>query len=400
MKLRLPLKLTTLATATLASILIGNPVIAVQYGEKEIDQQQVIAVAVPIGTGYNLLIIEQIPGKKQCWRELDSQPPVRIDPLLLNFDFTGNCRRATDSNGYSLRLDGRDYGLDYLLAIVKKEGELRLVARPRSPRYKKSIVIGRTYGIKDGLLKIFLDPGWKFTKRTYEDKTLGHFYFSGDTSQIGTVPITPPPISQQPAKFRDIENDIYKEEIEQAVALGFISGFKEDNTFRPLNPLTREQLVSMVIGALGTIPELNINVPNQTALNPYPDVDNSRWSAAKIAWAKENNLVTGYPDGTFRPTRPVTRAELIAVLQKATQYARTKLGQTGEITSPPDGVVFTDITGHWAENIIVSMSSYCRVASPYNETGNNFLPNEPSQRNYAAAATLRMRNCLQKSEAN
>jgi hypothetical protein len=34
------------------------------------------------------------------------------------------------------------------------------------------------------------------------------------------------------------------------------------------------------------------------------------------------------------------------------------------------------------------------VASPLNETGNQFYPNQSSSRNYAAAATLRMRNCV------
>jgi hypothetical protein len=53
--------------------------------------------------------LEQIPGKQKCWSESGSNP-VMIDPLLLNFDFTGICRRATDSNGYSIRLDGRISG--------------------------------------------------------------------------------------------------------------------------------------------------------------------------------------------------------------------------------------------------------------------------------------------------
>jgi hypothetical protein len=40
------------------------------------------------------------------------------------------------------------------------------------------------------------------------------------------------------------------------------------------------------------------------------------------------------------------------------------------------------------------MSSYCEVASPLNETGSSFFPNSSAQRNYAAAATLRMMNCV------
>jgi hypothetical protein len=40
------------------------------------------------------------------------------------------------------------------------------------------------------------------------------------------------------------------------------------------------------------------------------------------------------------------------------------------------------------------MSAYCGVASPLNETGNAFSPNLAARRNYAAAATLRMLNCI------
>jgi hypothetical protein len=57
-------------------------------------------------------------------------------------------------------------------------------------------------------------------------------------------------------------------------------------------------------------------------------------------------------------------------------------------------MTFLDTKGHWGEPLISQMSSYCRVASPLNETGNSFYPNTASGRDYAAAATLRMSNCL------
>jgi hypothetical protein len=44
----------------------------------------------------------------------------------------------------------------------------------------EKILIGSTKGLSDGFLKIDLKPGWRFTKRTYGDKVLGHFYLSND----------------------------------------------------------------------------------------------------------------------------------------------------------------------------------------------------------------------------
>ena len=178
-----------LTTAVVSSMIPASPTRAETFSEQEIEQSNVIAVAEPLGeTGYNLLIIEQISGGQQCWRE-SGEKPTTVEPLLLNFDFTESCRRSTDSNGYSIRIDGKDYGLDYLLRIVERNGELQLVGTPRSDRQQqeKEVIVGRTYGVGDGFLKIVLNPGWQFSKRTYQGKTLGHVYLAGSSSAINSA---------------------------------------------------------------------------------------------------------------------------------------------------------------------------------------------------------------------
>ena len=393
MKLTNKIKLLAMSSIIAGSIFGISGVKAVQIGETEIDQSQVVAVAIP-GRFYNLAVIEQIPGKQACWREMGSQPTI-IDPLWTTFDFTGSCRRATDSNGYSVRLDGQDTSQDYSLDVVAKNGEVQLVAVNRQDRSRT--VIGKTFGQAEGqFLKIYLNPGWEFTKKTADEKVLGHFYLSGDTAAIaaaGDNPPAPPPPPPATFTFPDTRGDIYQEEIEQAVALGFIAGFN-DNTFRPGQSLTREQIVSMVIGALDTIPDMQIQVPNTTTTQPYPDVVASRWSAAKIQWAKEQQIVKGYPDGLFRPEQPVTRAELIAVLENTAKYVKNQRGQIPELDTFGNPMAFADISGHWSQTLVPKMSAFCEVASPYNERGNSFFPDNPSSRNYAAAATVRMQQCL------
>ena len=392
MKLRNKLSIVAITSIILGSSLSLFPVRASQTGEQSIDQTQVVAIAVPGGRFYNLVVVEQIPGKQECWRESGSQPTV-IDPLWTTFDFTGVCRRAADSNGYSVRLDGQDTSQDYSLDLVERSNEVQLVAVSRADRSRT--IVGKTFGKQDGqFLKVYLNPGWQFTKKTFEGKTLGHFHFSGDTNAIAAAGDNPPPPPAKPSSsFRDTATDTYQKEIEEAVALGFVAGFK-DNTFKPLESLTREQLVSMVIGALGTVSDLQVQAPDAATIQPYPDVASSRWSAAKIQWAKENQIVKGYPDGSFRPERPVTRAELMAVLESAAKFANSRRGKSAELTNLQNPESFADISGHWGEQLIQKMSGYCSVASPYNERGNSFFPNNPSGRNYAAAATLRMHNCL------
>ncbi len=394
MKLGRSLKIATVLTATFISLISFLPTKAAITSEENMPQSQIVAVAAPFGGNkYNLVVVEQILEKDNCWNERGTQPTI-IDPVWTTFDFTGHCRRATDSNGYSVRLDGQDTSQDYLLSLVERDGELQLVALNRQDRSRT--VIGHTFGLSGGdFLRIYLSPGWQFTKKSVDGKVLGHVFFSGDSQAIAAakdIPLTPPP-APVPPSFPDVANDIYKDEIGQAVALGFIAGFR-DNTFRPQQPLTREQLVSMVIGALDTVPDLQIQPPTQATAQPYSDVAPSRWSAAKIEWAKQKQIVSGYPDGTFRPDKPVTRAELMAVLRQAAQFVQVERGMSAEIKTTPQGTQFSDISNHWGANLIQQMSAYCRVASPLNETGSAFYPNTSAGRNYAAAATLRMHSCI------
>ena len=393
MKLSKKLKLAAIFTSAIALTTPLLPTLA-NITEEPVPETQVLAVAVPVGSiGYNLAVIEQIPGKQQCWSESGSEPTI-INPLWTTFDFTGSCRRSTDSNGYSVRLDGQDTSLDYFLNIVPKGDGFQLIAQNRLDRSK--VVVGQTFGQADGeYLKIFLNPGWKFTKKAFDGKVLGHFFFSGDSQAIAaagdTAPTAPKPVAS--SSFTDISRDIYKGEIEKAVALGFIAGFK-DQTFRPAEPLTREQLVSMVYGALETIDSVNLEPPTSVPTQPYPDVDSSRWSASKIQWAKESEIVKGYPDGSFKPGTPVTRAELIAVLQNVAKFANIRQGKPAELTTNQVPANFSDTANHWGAETIKTMSAYCGVASAYQEAGNVFNPDIPAERNYAAAATLRTHDCL------
>jgi N-acetylmuramoyl-L-alanine amidase len=428
-------KMWAIALASLSCLVPLRPAQSQSiFGEAEINPLNMAAIAVPLNSGgYNLLVVEQLerPDRRECWAEMGSNPTT-IDPLLLNFDFTGFCRRSTDSNGYSMRIGGEDFGQSHLLRIISRDGNLLLVATP-GDRRQEEIVIGRSNGITDGFLKLNLLPGWEFTRRTFQDNPLGHFYFSAqDRSQLVTIrrptieelaglpsgntttsptpgetavetpdpdmvpdiviPTETVPDVTAAARFTDIGADIYRNEIAQAVGVGFIAGFN-DNTFRPNDVLTREQLVSMAIEGLLTIPNTNLSVPAQVANDPYPDVAADRWSAAKIAWARTNNIVSGYPDGTFRPTQPVTRAELLAILRRTAEYAKIVQGQPTTLVATNNPMAFSDTNDHWASDLSTQMSAFCRVASPLNESGDRFFPDTASQRNYAAAATLRTLQC-------
>jgi N-acetylmuramoyl-L-alanine amidase len=150
---------------------------ALSFDETEITQDRVIVIAQPRPFGgYQLLILEQVSDKRQCWSESGSNP-VKVDPLLVTFDFTGICGRATDSNGFSIRMAGTDLALKYALTLETVNGNVLLMGTPVD-YVGKSVIIGRTNGDVNEFMKITLDPAWRLSKRAYQGRTLGHFYFT------------------------------------------------------------------------------------------------------------------------------------------------------------------------------------------------------------------------------
>ena len=246
-----------LAAAVLGTITASSPVIAATFSQEEVEQNKFVAIAAPLESGeYQLLILEQQSDKQACWSESGTNPVV-IEPLLLQFDFTGICGRSTDSNGYSIRMADMDIGLYYRLSIIKRDEDLVLIGISNRDHQAPPIEIGRTHGINSGFSKILLEPGWQFTKRTFQGKPLGHVYLSSSLAPPAGIPTPPPAFA-----FPDIATNVYAKEIQKAVALGFVAGFSADNTFRPEVALSREQLVSLVFEALRGLQGTNLKPPH------------------------------------------------------------------------------------------------------------------------------------------
>ena len=172
-----------LALSAIAATTITNApqAKAVSFQEQQVSQDDFAVVAVPFGyQEHRLEIIEQIPGKKQCWQESGSAP-VKLDLLLLDFNHTDSCRRIINTNGYTLRLNGKDDRVAHVVKIVPNNGELQLVAFHKDPS-QPSVIIGKTNGLTDKAMKIILNPGWQITKRVHQGQVIDHLYLSGNGS--------------------------------------------------------------------------------------------------------------------------------------------------------------------------------------------------------------------------
>lgn len=192
--------------------------------------------------------------------------------------------------------------------------------------------------------------------------------------------------------FKDISKNVYRPEIEEAAQLKIVEGFP-DGTFRPNQPVTREQAISMIVDSINLITPVDLNATPTNPVRPFTDVPSDRWSAAKINWAQWNLFPAGTPTGMFRPTDYITRAELVAFLRRAAERIKANLGRSSALNATQQPIKFSDVSGY-NQQLAMQMSAYCKVASPVNEKGNKFAPNKPAHRDYTTAAIVRMLNCV------
>lgn len=191
MKFRLKSRFSSvLAIAFLSAVTLDTkPAQAGLFGQKEVKQSDFTLMATPYNSGYShqLTVIGQISDEQACWKEtLQAGGPTLIDPLLLNFDFSGICSRGVDGNGYSVRIHGEDMFVQYRPKIIQREGELQLMAQAAVPDLP-DLLIARSRGKAQAFSKLVFEPGWRLTQRIYGEKALGHFYLTNDQSLANLI---------------------------------------------------------------------------------------------------------------------------------------------------------------------------------------------------------------------
>lgn len=107
------------------------------------------------------------------------------------------------------------------------------------------------------------------------------------------------------AQLSDVDNHWAAEEIAKAVEKGYVKGYL-DGTFKPNQAVTRAEFVTMVNGAFAVVEGGNIL--------HFSDVKEGDWFYKNVAAAVAAKYIKGYPDGTFRPNQGITRQEAAVVL--------------------------------------------------------------------------------------
>lgn len=110
----------------------------------------------------------------------------------------------------------------------------------------------------------------------------------------------------------------------------------EDGTVRPNGSISRAEVATVLFRLLKD----DVRTQNLTKDNAYSDVPDTAWYSTAVSTLSKMGVISGYPDVTFRPNAPITRAEFAAMI--------ARFDETAKSADTP----FTDISGHWAENAI------------------------------------------------
>ena len=122
--------------------------------------------------------------------------------------------------------------------------------------------------------------------------------------------------------------------------IAYIKGYT-DGLVRPMNDITRSEAAAIFYRLL---PEED-RADYKDSVVIFPDVPKDAWYADAVATLTSLGIITGLPDGTFRPEGKITRAEFAAI---AARFDSSNV-------EPAD--IFDDVSGHWAEPYITKAAA-------------------------------------------
>jgi hypothetical protein len=114
------------------------------------------------------------------------------------------------------------------------------------------------------------------------------------------------------AELTDIAGTKYADAVNKLAALKVLTGFP-DGTFRPEVIVTRVQMAAILVRALGD----GAAAVAAKGASTFTDVADAYWGSGYVNRAQARRLVTGFPDGTFRPDEVVTYEQAVTMIVRA-----------------------------------------------------------------------------------
>ena len=170
-------------------------------------------------------------------------------------------------------------------------------------------------------------------------------------------------------------SDWFYEAVNYVLSNGLMTG-TSNTTFTPNGALTRGMLVTVLYRMAGS-PKVEGKVSEK-----FSDCTDGSWYADAVLWASANKVVDGYEDGTFKPTKSITRQEMAKVL-----YGYDKIGgKTAEGITEKLTYTDLDAIADWALEAV----TYCTAEKYLAGSNGAFSPKGTATRAMGAKVLMNM----------
>ena len=116
------------------------------------------------------------------------------------------------------------------------------------------------------------------------------------------------------AKYSDVNDNF----VNLATYLKIISGYN-DGTFRPYMPVTRSEAAVIVYNT-----EKQINTLKKGDIKKFKDYKFiPSWATESLEYLSSTNIINGYPDKSFSPSKKISRQEAIAIVYNLSNSKKT-----------------------------------------------------------------------------
>ena len=258
-----------------------------------------------------ITIITSAKGEEAISTYADEFDPKYSRTLTAHFDsITGGETKTAPFNGSTVEIDHAD---QYFFVLTEEKGTRTGVTYDESV-YTVYISVEE----KEGKLEVANVTIYKDNKLF--DGQIITFHNTIDTGRDDYIPIIIPTIINKDTGM-----------LNKTDHFAYVIGYP-DGTVHPNGQITRAEVATIFFRLLRD----EVRDGAFTTSNTYSDVAYGKWYNNPISTMSALGIITGYPDGTFKPNKPITRAEFAAI---AARFDETQSGKSA---------TFSDVIGHWA----------------------------------------------------
>ena len=258
-----------------------------------------------------VIIITSVGGKEEIGTDAEEFDSKYSTTLTARFDsITGGETKTAPFNGSTVEID---HAGQYYFVLTEEKGTRTGVTYDESV-YTVYISVEK----KEDKLVVAHVTIYKDYK-LFDGNTIT-FHNTIDTGKDDYYPIIIPTIINKDTGM-----------LNKTDHFAYVIGYP-DGTVHPNGQITRAEVATIFFRLLRD----EVRDGAFTTSNSYSDVAYGKWYNNPISTMSALGIITGYPDGTFKPNKPITRAEFAAI---AARFDETQSGKSA---------TFSDVIGHWA----------------------------------------------------